>query len=210
MRRLTRRSLLPTAVAAALMLNQAATAQSRDAVGEPLMALYAGLEAAMRAGPSETFAQRFDALAPIVEQAFDLDDVLKMSVGMRWNAMDPEVQATLSTAFQRFTVATYVANFDKYEGERFQVLPGSRASGVDRIVRTAMISSSGERTRVDYRMRDVTGRWRAVDVLLDGSISRVAIQRSDFRKILGGGDTDALIASLRRKVAGLSDGALSS
>ena len=49
-----------------------------------------------------------------------------------------------------------------------------------------------------------------MDVLLDGSISRVAVQRSDFRKILANGDTDALIASLRRKIADLSDGALSS
>ena len=59
-------------------------------------------------------------------------------------------------------------------------------------------------------MRDGSGAWRAVDVLLEGSISRVAVQRSDFRKILASGDADALIASLRRKIADLSDGALSS
>jgi phospholipid transport system substrate-binding protein len=59
-------------------------------------------------------------------------------------------------------------------------------------------------------MRDDSAAWRAVDVLLEGSISRVAVQRSDFRKILANGDTDALIASLRRKIADLSDGALSS
>jgi phospholipid transport system substrate-binding protein len=64
--------------------------------------------------------------------------------------------------------------------------------------------------RLDYVMRDDGGTWRAVDVLLNGSISRVAVQRSDFRKILSSGDPDALISSLRRKIADLSDGALSS
>ena len=39
-------------------------------------------------------------------------------------------------------------------------------------------------------MRDDNGVWRAVDVLLDGSISRVAVQRSDFRKILANGDAE--------------------
>jgi phospholipid transport system substrate-binding protein len=156
------------------------------------------------------FVQRFDALAPVVDRVFDLDTVLRVSVGMRWDSMDPAVQARLLHAFRRFTVATYVANFDKYEGERFQVLPGSRASGADRIVRTEMVSGNGDRVRLDYLMRDDGGTWRVVDVLLDGSISRVAVQRSDFRKVLAGGDADALIASLHKKVADLSEGALSS
>ena len=33
---------------------------------------------------------------------------------------------------------------------------------------------------------------------------------NDFRKILANGDTDRLVASFRRKIADLSDGALSS
>jgi phospholipid transport system substrate-binding protein len=77
-------------------------------------------------------------------------------------------------------------------------------------VRTEIVSANGDRVRLDYVMRQDGGTWRAVDVLLDGSISRVAVQRSDFRKILSGGDPDALISSLRRKIADLSDGALSS
>nr|WP_294512997.1 ABC transporter substrate-binding protein [uncultured Rhodopila sp.] len=210
MSRLTRRALLPAAVAAALISIRASRAQPGGDIGEPLTALYAALESAMRAGHSVPFVQRFDALAPVVDRAFDLDTVLRVSIGMRWDAMDPAVQAKLLKAFRRFTVATYVANFDKYDGERFQVLPGSRASGADRIVRTEMVSGNGDRMRLDYLMRDDSGTWRIVDVLLDGSISRVAVQRSDFRKILAGGDTDALIASLHRKVSDLSEGALSS
>ena len=42
------------------------------------------------------------------------------------------------------------------------------------------------------------------------SISRVAVQRSDFRKTLANGDADALITSLNRKIIDLSDGTLSS
>jgi len=46
-------------------------------------------------------------------------------------------------------------------------------------------------------------------VLLDGSISRVAVQRSDFRSLLGSGHAGALIRSLQDKVAQLSGGTLS-
>jgi phospholipid transport system substrate-binding protein len=56
-------------------------------------------------------------------------------------------------------------------------------------------------------MRDGGSGWRAVDVLADGSISRVAVQRSDFRRLLAQGGAQALVASLRSKSADLSDGA---
>ena len=39
-------------------------------------------------------------------------------------------------------------------------------------------------TPLDYVMRQGEKGRRAVDVLLDGSISRVAVQRSDFRSLL--------------------------
>jgi phospholipid transport system substrate-binding protein len=205
---LTRRALLPSCMAAALIVLEPVQAQSEGDPGQPLTALYAGLEAAMRAGPKTPFVQRFDALAPVIDRAFDLATVLKVSVGLRWDSMDPAVQARLARTFRRFTIASYVANFDKYGGEQFQVLPGSRDQGADRIVHTEIISGNGSRFRLDYVMRDDGGSWKVVDVLLDGSISRVAVQRSDFRKILAGGDAEALIDNLRRKITDLSNGAL--
>ena len=41
-----------------------------------------------------------------------------------------------------------------------------------------------------------------------GSISRVAVQRSDFRHILSNGGGNALLMSLQRKTADLSGSAL--
>jgi phospholipid transport system substrate-binding protein len=205
---LTRRTLL--AAVAVMASARSAPAQPADmGLAQPLADLYAALEAVMRAGHTTPFPQRFDILAPVVDRVFDLETVLKVSVGMRWDGMDPASRARLLRVYRRFTVATYVANFNKYGGERFQVLPGARDFGSDRIVGTEIITGD-DHLRLDYVMRDGSGSWRAVDVLLEGSISRVAVQRPDFRKIVVNGDTDALIASLRRKIADLSDGALSS
>jgi phospholipid transport system substrate-binding protein len=47
-----------------------------------------------------------------------------------------------------------------------------------------------------------------LDVLAEGSISLVAAQRSDFRRILSNGGGDALLTSLQRKTSDLSGGAL--
>jgi phospholipid transport system substrate-binding protein len=181
-----------------------------DQLDHPLRDLHNALEAAMRAGRTTPFSQRFDTLAPVLDQVFDLKTVLRVSIGSRWEGMDDDVRRRLLKAYRRFTVATYVANFDKYDGEHFEILPGARDAGTDRIVGTEIVTEAGEHLRLDYVMRDDNGTWRAVDVLLEGSISRVAVQRSDFRRILAKGDADALIASLRRKIADLSGGALNS
>jgi phospholipid transport system substrate-binding protein len=49
--------------------------------------------------------------------------------------------------------------------------------------------------------------WKAVDVLEDGTISQVAVQRSDFRQILQSGGAPALVVSLQQKTRELSSGA---
>jgi phospholipid transport system substrate-binding protein len=211
---LTRRAFLlfTTATSAAFAVSVARPiwADAAAPLDQPLQALYAALEEAMRTGHSAPFPQRFDALEPVVDQVFDLETVLKVSVGLRWNSMDADMRTRLLKTYRRFTVATYVANFDKYDGERFKILPGTRDAGADRIVGTEIVSGNGDHLRLDYVMRSDNGAWRAVDVLLEGSISRVAVQRSDFRKILATGDAKALIASLQRKIADLSDGTLNS
>ncbi len=187
-----------------------ALAQATARIEQPVEALCSGLRAVMRAGRGTPFPRRFDMLAPVIDGAFDLDTILRVSVGLRWDGIDAQTREKLERAFRRFTIATYVANFDTYDGEDFKVMPAPRDSGADRIVRTEITGGGGGAVRIDYVMRESAAGWRAVDILLDGSISRVAVQRSDFRKILASGDAQALIASLRGKVADLSDGALSS
>ena len=159
-------------------------------------------------GKGVPFQQRFDRLAPVIDRVFNLDAILQTSVGLRWSSLDDAARRTLFTVFRAFTVASYTANFDNDGGEKFEILPQTRASGSDLIIETRLIASNGEPIRIDYVMRNGTGGWRVVDVLLDGSISRVAVQRSDFRSLLASGDPNPLIDSLRRKVTDLSGGAI--
>jgi phospholipid transport system substrate-binding protein len=179
-------------------------------VAAPIATLNAGLIEAMKAGHDKPFRDRYRALAPVIESAFDLPQILQVSIGPRWASLPPAIQAQLLHVFRRFTIASYVANFDTYDGERFELLPDTRSIGADQVVATRMVAGNGETIRLDYVMRAEDGGWKAIDVLMDGSISRVAVQRSDFRGVLGQGGASDLIASLQRKVADLSGGSLDS
>ena len=208
--RLGRRAVLGMAAALAMtgvIHPETAHAQGADP-RQPIAELNAALQAAMRLGGG--FQQRLDRLAPVIDRVFDLDTILRSSVGLRWNSLSEQARQSVFSIFRIFTIASYASNFDKDGGEKFEVLPQLRASGADQVVQSLLITPKGERIRIDYVMRAGAGAggWRVVDVLLDGSISRVAVQRSDFRALLGSGDPAPLIDNLRRKVAELSGGAV--
>jgi phospholipid transport system substrate-binding protein len=173
----------------------------------PIQRLDDALLASMRAGPRMSFAQRFATLTPMIEQTFDLDAILAASVGLRWPTLPTDQKAQVGAAFRRYTVASYAANFNSYSGQVFEIAPDIRAIGNGEvIVRTRLISADGTSTTLDYVMREGQVGWKAVDVLAAGAISRVAVQRSDFRNLLTGGGVPALVAALQKKVASLSGG----
>ena len=172
----------------------------------PIAALNAGLLAGMKAGKATPFSKRAASLGPVVDAAFDLKAILAASIGPRFASIAPDRQAALFDAFRTFTVATWVANFDTDGGERFEVASGTRKVGNDEVVTTRIVPASGDPVRLDYVMRRGDAGWKAVDILVDGSISRVAVQRSDFRALLKDADPTALIANLRDKAVELAGG----
>jgi phospholipid transport system substrate-binding protein len=200
-----RRILMALTLAAAFAPRARAADLPPSAV--PIAAFNDALLAVMHAGPSTSFAARMQMLRPLVERAFSLPLILRNSIGPRWTSFTPAQQAQLLEAFTNFTVASWVANFDTYDGERFEILPDLRTIGSDQVVQTRIVPRNGDPTRLDYVMRNSGNAWKAVDILLNGSISRVAVQRSDFRSQLTSSDPTPLIGMLREKVAALAAGA---
>ena len=204
---LHRRGLLAATLLAAAGLPLCARGAEAPAVIAPIQQLYDGLMVVMRMGPGSPFQQRFERLAPVVETTFDLDSVLQVSVGPLWGSLPPDQQELLRAAFRRYTVASYVNSFDSFDGQRFEVSPQLRSlANGEQVVHSRIVPARGESHALDYVMRQEPQRWRAVDVLLDGTISRVAVQRSDFRGLLRNGGAVALAKSLQTKTADLSGG----
>ena len=182
-----------------------AHAQGADPAA-PIKALNDALATAMKNG-RQPFATRYNALAPAIDHAFDLPQILKTVVGLRWSGFPADAQARLLTAFRAYTIAQYASNFDSDSGDRIELLSETRAVGSDKVVETQILPKSGEPTRIDYVMRQGAAGWQAIDVLEQGTISQAAVQRSDFRSLVAAGP-DRLIASLQQNVATKSGGTI--
>lgn len=204
-----KRRILLAAPLAAVLPFAVPAARAAAPETQPIEALDNALIALMKAGSArQSFAARYAALKPVVEQSFDLAEILQFSVGLLWSQVPAAEQQELGKLFRQYTVASYVHSFDSYDGQRFDILPGARKVGARRVVATDLVSKSGKKTRLAYVMTDAGGAWKITDVLFDGTISKVATQRSDFSGLVAPGNATQLIDALKKKVATLSNGAI--
>jgi phospholipid transport system substrate-binding protein len=129
-----------------------------------------------------------------------LGTILQESVGVTWQSLPPDQQAQLLKSFRRYTIPSYINSFDEYNGQRFVVNPETRVVGDEQVVRGQIIPLSGGGHELDYLMREGPAGWRVADVLADGAISRVAVQRSDFRQMIKQGGAPVLAQELGSQV----------
>jgi phospholipid transport system substrate-binding protein len=175
-------------------------------VTQPIEQLDTGLLQAMKAGKTAPFRQRYDQLAPFVTRAVDLDFILQSGVGAGWAALPADQKAALKAAFQHYSIATYVSNFDEFGGERFDLLPP--AADADPVVKVKIVPGKpgDDIHTLAYTMRQTADGWKATDVRADGMISQVAAQQEQIRSLVKSGGAAGLLARLQQKTVELSGG----
>jgi phospholipid transport system substrate-binding protein len=166
---------------------------------------YDTLLTTMRNGPTLGQSGRYARLAPVVDRVFDVPSMTRLAVGPTWATLPPAQQQQLIDAFRHYVAATYADRFDSYSGQQLQVT-GERPYNADVIVQTKIVKSDGDTTTLDYLMHQNQGSWQISDVFLDGTISQLAIQRSEFHSILRREGVDGLVMALNRKVDLLGKG----
>jgi phospholipid transport system substrate-binding protein len=197
---------------AAIILSFALPTAALAAVPEaaPINTLDAALITTMKSGAAHAgFQSRYDALDPVVKQVLNLPVILQNSVGFLWSTIPAGQQQQLAALFEQFTVASYVSQFNGYDGESINVLPEEKPLGAKKIVESQIVPADGSApVRIDYVMADGDAGWQVTDILLNGTISQVAVHSSDFSALVTAGDASQLIAALKAKIATLSGGVL--
>lgn len=179
-----------------LLAPMAVAADAVDPAAGQIETFYGALLDTMKHGEALGFSGRFDKLAPVVDAVFDLPLMTALSVGPAWSTVSDTDRKSLVAAFRHMTVANYVANFTAYDGQKFTVDPRVETRGADRIVRSRLESPGEAPVAFIYRMREAGGAWKIVDIFLDGSVSQIAMRRSDFAATVRAGGAVALVKKL--------------
>jgi phospholipid transport system substrate-binding protein len=195
--RCSRRSLLGLGAFTSLALAWHPALADADPAVQRIQAFYDTLLGTMKDAASLGIQGRYDKLAPVVQQTFDLPGVAKLACGAAWGKMTPDQQQGIVTAFGRMVAARYANEFKSYSGQQFKVEPDTVPRNADKIVRSQMIPTDDDPTSFDYLMRGANADWRIEDVYLDGSISQLAVWRSEFSSVLASGGPDALLAKIK-------------
>jgi phospholipid transport system substrate-binding protein len=183
----------------------AAPAASDDAV-QAIDELHAALLDVMKNAQALGYEGRAAKLKPVIPRYFDVAFMAEKSVGQYWKSATEAERQRYLEAFLRFMVANYAGQFDGYTGQSFETLGEDPARMDTKIVRTKLIDPGDEDVELNYRMHQVDGSWKIIDVYLDGTVSELALRRSEFSGIVKRESFDALITALDQKIAKLAAG----
>jgi phospholipid transport system substrate-binding protein len=126
------------------------------------------------------------------------------SVGRHWKAAGEANQRALVETFSRFTVANFAGRFDGFSGQSFRTLGVEPSTHGTVLVRTRLDEPGDEGVALDYRLRPVEGDWRIVDIYLNGTVSELALRRSEYSALIQREGFEALLAKLDERIHELS------
>jgi phospholipid transport system substrate-binding protein len=163
-------------------------AQTPDAAQAPVQMLCDRLIANMKGGAQLGFSGRAAAIGPVVDRAFDLPLMTRLTIGPQWNMVSASDQSALVSAIRKLTVNQYAANFT--------IDPKVETRGADRLVRTSLVQRKDPPVAIGYRLRQSGNGWKIIDVYYQNSISQLATRRSDFARVFQTGGAKALLKHL--------------
>lgn len=149
---------------------------------------------------SISHSKRQASFRKLLKDSFDLKTIARFSLGRYWKTATEAERREYIKLFQDMIVGVYSSRFGEYNGEKLEVV-GSRAEGKrDILVNSVIIPSNGSEVQLDWRVRYKDGRYKVVDVIVEG-VSMAVTQRSDFSSVIqrGGGKMDVLLVHLRQQ-----------
>ena len=191
------------AAPAAAAASAAATPEADDpshVVGR----LHEALLGVMKDAKTLGYEGRAARLTPVLQAVFDLPFMAEKSVGRHWETAGEQNQKDLVATFSRFTVANYAGRFDGWSGQAFRTLGVEPSTQGTMLVRTHLDEPKEEGVDLNYRLREVDGHWRIIDIYLNGTVSELALRRSEYSALIQRESFKALLAKLDERIADLA------
>lgn len=172
--------------------------------------LHSTLISVMKDADRLGYQGRLDRLLPVLRSHFDSDWMAEKSVGRHWRKLDEAQQSTLVETIRKFTGANYAGRFDGWSGQSFETVKEEPSLHKTVLVYTKLTEPDDEGVELNYRLHRSDGTWRIIDVYFNGTVSELALRRSEYSSLIKRDGFDALLTALDDKIAKLAAGEISS
>ncbi len=152
------------------------------------------------------FDGRFAKIEPAVRQAFDLEFMASKVLGRGWKGLTPEQQTEWLATFTRLTASNYAGRFVGEKGPSFETLGQEDGTHGTVVVRTQLVDPGKENVVLTYRLRETPTGWKVIDCYLNGTVSEIALRRSEYGSVLRRDGFETLLAAVNSKSEELASG----
>jgi phospholipid transport system substrate-binding protein len=143
---------------------------------------------------------RIRSIEQIVYGRFDLEVMSRLVLARNWKRFSEEQKAEYVEEFKRYLTNSYGNRIERYDQQTVKIVGQREEPRGDVVVKTKVVGGEFEGALVDYRLRNQTGDWRVIDVVIEG-ISMVSNYRDQFKSIISSGGPELLLEKLREKNA---------
>ena len=184
---------------------EAAAAEDGTAAARAVVESFHGvLLGCMKQADELGFQGRYDRLAASLDETFDLPFMARTLVGATRKQLTPEQQEDFVGLSRRLSASRYADNFDGYGGQHFETHSEEPAARGTMLVKTELVQPKDKNVQFDYRLRKVEGRWRIIDIYLDGVISELVLWRGQYRSLIENEGFEKLVEALEERIDELS------
>jgi phospholipid transport system substrate-binding protein len=171
-----------------------------EAARKPIEALYAVLVECLKNADALGLEGRRAKIAPAVEAGYDLPFMAEKILGRHWRTLSEADRARWTKTFGGLTIATYAERMTGFTGQVFEVLKVEPSQRGTAVVYSQVVTPNETPIAINYRMRPDGESWRIIDVYLNGTVSELALRRSEYAAVLQRDGFEKLVASIDEKI----------
>lgn len=202
-----RRRQFAFAIAAAAVLAASSAAGATDLAPRAARFIEARaaevLEIINRPGSLE---EKREKVAEILRQAVDVRGVAQFVLGRHWRTATEAQRNEYVALFEQVLVRNLSARFGELAGVTVTVSRHQMVSDDEAVVTTVVARPNAPAVTLDWRVAEVEGNPRIVDLVAEGTSLRIT-QRSEYGAVVQrSGGMDGLLRAMRQQLAQLEQG----
>jgi phospholipid transport system substrate-binding protein len=150
-------------------------------------------------------AQRRQQVAGILRRTVDVEGVGRFILGRWWRVATPAEQQEYQRLFEESLIRNLASRFGEYQGVRFTVGRSQQNTEEDVMVSTTIVRPNTAPFTLDWRVAEVNGQPKIVDVIAEGTSLRLT-QRSEYSAVIqrNNGQVSALLTAMRQQITQLA------